>query len=704
MTAKLFFAIACGCMLTLCWISKAMDVNAQEPDDPFLWLEEVTGEKPLAWAKERNAESVAELAESTEFQATQKRLLGILDSEEKIPYVQKIGKLYYNFWRDAENPRGVWRRATLEDYRKPSPTWETVIDLDALAKAEGENWVWHGTQVLDPDDRICMVSLSRGGADAAVEREFDLTTKQFVKNGYFLPEAKSQFAWRGLESAYVATDFGPDSMTSSGYPRIVKQWDRGEPLDEAATVFEGQHEDMVVYAFRDLTPGFERDFVARLPSFWTSEKFLRRNGQLDRINVPDDAKSSVNREWLLVELRTDWKIGDTTYPAGALLAANFDAFMEGNRDFQVLFEPTERKSLAGYSATRNYLLLDELDNVRSQLYILSPPTEEGGEWTRRPLPGVPDQVTASVGAVDDLESDDYFLRIDGYLTPPTLALGTVGKEAAEVLKTSPSFFNADGLKVTQHEATSKDGTKIPYFQVAPEQLSLDGKNRTLLYGYGGFEIPLVPQYNPEVGAGWLEKGGIYVVANIRGGGEFGPRWHQAALKANRHRAYEDFVAVAEDLVRRKVTTPRHLGTMGGSNGGLLMGNMLTMRPDLFGAIVCQVPLLDMRRYHKLLAGASWMDEYGNPDEPEQWEFIKTFSPYHNVTAEVDYPRMLVTTSTRDDRVHPGHARKMVAKMKSQGHDVLYYENIEGGHGGAANNAQRAFMKALAYTFLWNELE
>jgi prolyl oligopeptidase len=345
-----------------------------------------------------------------------------------------------------------------------------------------------------------------------------------------------------------------------------------------------------------------------------------------------------------------------------------------------------------------------LDNVRNRLTICTPPATAGGAWTREPLPGASELTTATARAVDALESDDFFLDVAGYLTPPTFALGTVGEGSARALKTSPAFFDAQGLTVTQHEATSRDGTKIPYFQVAPEGVALDGTNRTLLYGYGGFEISMLPRYTSLVGAGWLEKGGVYVVANIRGGGEFGPKWHQAALKANRHKAYEDFIAVAEDLVRRRITEPAHLGIMGGSNGGLLMGNMLTMRPDLFGAIVCQVPLLDMRRYHTLLAGASWMAEYGNPDVAEEWEFMRTFSAYHNVKPEVTYPRTLFTTSTRDDRVHPSHARKMVAKMKDQGHDVLYYENIEGGHGGAANNAQRAFMSALAYTFLWRELE
>jgi prolyl oligopeptidase len=689
----------CGWMMIMCWIAAAA-----EQEDPYRWLEEVTSDKSLTWAKEQNVETVGELAETDGFKALEARLLSILDSDEKIPRVRKIGDLYYNFWRDAKNPRGLWRRTSLAEYRKESPNWELVIDLDSLAKAEGENWVWHGADVLAPADRLCLIGLSRGGADADIKREFDLATKQFVKNGYWLPEAKSQMAWRGPDSVFVGTDFGPGSMTSSGYPRIVKQWQRGTPLGSAVTVFEGKPEDMVVAAYRDLTPGFERDFIVRKPAFWSSELFLRRDGQLIRIEVPDDAKSSVQREWLLVELRTDWRTGGQVYPAGALLAIDFEAFLKGQRQFSLLFEPAERKSLAGYSTTRHHLLLNELDNVHNRLYVLTPPANAGGPWSRASLPGVPQQVTASAGAVDKLESDDYFLNVDGYLTPPTLALGTVGKGPATTVKTSPAFFTAAGLSVTQHETTSKDGTRIPYFQVAKKDLALNGTNRTLLYGYGGFEIALLPHYNPLAGAAWLEEGGVYVVANIRGGGEFGPQWHQAALKAKRHKAYEDFIAVAEDLIRRKVTATEHLGIMGGSNGGLLMGNMLTMRPDLFGAIVCQVPLLDMRRYHKLLAGASWMAEYGNPDLPDEWAFIKTFSPYHNVQPKGRYPRTLFTTSTRDDRVHPSHARKMVAKMKSQGHDILYYENIEGGHGGAANNAQRAFMSTLAYVFLWKELE
>ncbi len=673
--------------------------KAPAPEDRYLWLEDVTAEKALDWARARNAES-ARVLETGDFAALEKRILDILDSDARIPYVEKLGAWYYNFWRDAKNPRGLWRRTTLAEYRKEHPAWETVIDLDALGAAEGENWVWHGADCLKPEYKRCLVQLSRGGADADVVREFDLEAKAFLKDGFFLPEAKNSVGWRDPDALYVGTDFGAGSMTTSGYPRIAKLWKRGTPLDAAEAVYEGRTEDVAVGAFRDHTKGFERDFVYRGVTFYTNEMFLRRDGKLLKIEKPDSANASVHRDLLLLELRDDWTVAGKTHPAGALLAADFEGFLKGERRFDVLFEPTERKSLAGFSPTLNHVLVNELDNVRNRVYVLA---RRDGKWTREPLPGMPEFGTVSANGVDDEESDDYFMTVTDYLTPTSLSLGTVGRGAPEKLKQLPAFFDAEGLAVSQHETASKDGTRIPYFQVARRDLALDGKNPTLLYGYGGFEVSEVPRYSPGQGAAWLEKGGVYVVANIRGGGEFGPRWHQAALKANRHRAYEDFIAVAEDLVRRKVTSTPHLGIQGGSNGGLLMGNMLTMRPDLWGAIVCQVPLLDMRRYHTLLAGASWMGEYGNPDDPKEWAFLEGFSPYHNLKDDVKYPPTLMMTSTRDDRVHPGHARKMTARMLDAKQDVLYYENIEGGHGGAANNKQSAHMNALAYTFLWQRL-
>jgi prolyl oligopeptidase len=678
-------------------------VRAQEQSDPRAWLEDVTSEKALNWVRQRNAASTAELAKNPEFEALDTRLLRILDSKDKIPFITKEGAWYYNFWRDDKNQRGLWRRTSLEEYRKVKPNWETVLDMDALGREEKENWVWHGANFLFPSYERALISLSRGGADASVVREFDIASKSFVKDGFTLPEAKNQVTWKNHDSLLVGTNFGKDSLTKSGYPRISKEWRRGTPLSDARLVFEGKPDDVSAGVGWDPTPGFEREIAYRAVTFYTNEMFVLRGGQFVRVDKPDDAEASFHREWMFLTLRTDWQVAGKTWKAGSLLAIKDEAFAKGDRRFDLLFEPSERKSLASFSNTRSHLILNELDNVCNRLFVLTP---HEGSWRRKPLGSAAPLSSINASAVDSIESDDYFLMGSNFLTPSNLVYGTLSETKSfppEELKSAPKFFDAAGLEVSQHEAVSKDGTKVPYFMIARKKLELNGSNPTLLYGYGGFEISLTPNYSALAGAAWMEKGGVYVVANIRGGGEFGPKWHQAALKENRHRAYEDFAAVAEDLVKRKITTPKHLGAMGGSNGGLLMGNMLTLYPQLFGAIVCQVPLLDMQRYNKLLAGASWMAEYGNPDEPKEWEFIKTFSPYHNAQKDAQYPRTLFTTSTRDDRVHPGHARKMVAKLLEMGHDVLLYENIEGGHGGAADNKQAAFMQALAYTFLWKQL-
>jgi prolyl oligopeptidase len=673
---------------------------AESPDDPFLWLEGVEDQTALDWARERNAKTIAALAENDDFKALESRILANLDSTARIPGVYEQGGFLYNFWRDAQNPRGLWRRTTLTEYRKAEPAWDVVIDLDALGKAEGENWVWRGANCLRPEYRRCLVSLSRGGADATVVREFDLTDRSFVEGGFFLPEAKGGMSWIDIDTVFVQTDFGPGSMTDSGYPRIAKRWRRGTPLESAEVVHEGAAEHVSVGAFKDHTPGFEREVVSVGTTFWTSEVFLLKDGQKIRFDKPDDANLSWHREWLMLELRSDWTVEGRTWPAGALLVTRFDDFLAGQRDFDMLFEPSPTKSLVGWSGTRNHVLVNELDNVRNRIYVATHGPEG---WTRTRLAGAPEFGTVGVSPYDADTGDDYWMTVSDYLTPSTLSLGTIGGMAPEKLKALPAFFDASGLTVAQHFATSDDGTRVPYFIVHREGLALDGRNPTLLFGYGGFEIPLLPGYNASAGVAWLEKGGVYVVANIRGGGEFGPKWHQAALKANRNKAFEDFAAVARDLIAREITSPAHLGVQGGSNGGLLTGNMLTMYPELFGAIVIQVPLLDMRRYHTLLAGASWMGEYGNPDDPAEWAFLQRYSPYHNVRADATYPPVLITTSTRDDRVHPGHARKMAALLESQGHPVYYYENIEGGHGGAANNQQAAFMQSLAWTFLWDKL-
>ncbi|HEY0661404.1 MAG TPA: prolyl oligopeptidase family serine peptidase [Lysobacter sp.] len=674
--------------------------------DTYAWLEEVEGAKPLDWVRTQNAKAEAELAATPAFKQLEGEIRAILDSDAKIPGVQKIGAYYYNFWKDKNHERGLWRRTTLDEYRKPKPQWETVIDLDALNKAEGTNWVWHGADCLKPAYERCLVALSRGGSDADVTREFDLNTKEWVKDGFSRPEAKGRLAWIDRDTVYVFTDFGPGTMTTSGYAFIVKEWRRGTPMAAAATVFQGKAEDSGygIGAWRDLTPGFERDFFYRPLTTYTDELYLRESdGKASKILAPDSANKSVHKEWLLLELRDPYEAGGKKYAAGSLIAAKFADFMAGKREFTTLFAPTENTSLASYTWTKSRLVLNVLDDVKNKLSVLTPPVQAGGEgdWRRDEFVGAPTFGTIGVSAVDEDESDAVWLTATDYLTPSTLALADIGK-TPEVLKTMPTFFDASDNVIEQHFATSKDGTKVPYFLVRPKDLKFDGKAPTLLYGYGGFEISLTPGYSGSVGKGWLEKGGVYAVANIRGGGEYGPRWHQAALKAKRHRAYEDFAAVAKDLIARKITSTKHLGVQGGSNGGLLTGNMLTQYPELFGAVVVQVPLLDMKRYSHLLAGASWMGEYGDPDT-DDWNFIKTFSPYHLLDASKTYPPTIFMTSTRDDRVHPGHARKMAAKMLEAGKDVRYYENIEGGHGGSANNAQAAHMSALAFTFLWNQL-
>jgi prolyl oligopeptidase len=669
-------------------------------DDPHVWLEDVSGEKALDWVKARNEKAKQRIESDPSFEKLRNDLLEILDSNARIPFVAKNGEFYYNFWRDKKNERGLWRRTTLSEYKKAEPNWEVLLDLDALGKTEGENWVWKGASLLRPDYTRALVTLSRGGADADVTREFDLVKKEFVADGFQRPESKGGMSWIDLDHVFVSTDFGAGTMTDSGYPRIAKIWTRGTPMEQAVAVYEGTATDMSIGAAHDDSPGFERDFVTRNIAFYNDELYwLKDRKDLVKIDVPNTANKSVFHQYLLVELREPWTVGDNKYAAGSLLVTKFDDFMAGKRSFDVLFAPTDTTALSSFGFTKDAMFINVLEDVKNRIYVLKS-TEKG--WSKEPLRGAPSFGTVNVTAVDSDESNDFFMTSTDYLNPTTLSMGTIGSDPVE-LKRLPNFFDPKGLEISQHFATSADGTRVPYFMVSKADLKPTGDHPTLLYGYGGFEISLQPNYSASVGRAWLTQGGVYVVANIRGGGEYGPRWHQAALKENRLKAYEDFAAVAKDLVARKITRKERLGIQGGSNGGLLVGNMVTLYPNLFEAAVCQVPLLDMRRYNKLLAGASWMAEYGNPDIPEQWSYIQKFSPYQNVNEDKKYPKVLFTTSTRDDRVHPGHARKMMAKMESQGHSVWYYENIEGGHGGAANNRQSAFMQALAYTFLKQEL-
>ena len=681
--------------------------------DPYAWLEDVQGERALAWVRERNTATRAVLEAQPRFAAMRDGFRAILDSRDKIPTISRQGDLFYNFWRDAEHPRGLWRRTTLAEYRLPKPAWDTVLDLDALAKAEGENWVWAGARCLGPGYARCLLSLSRGGADAHVVREFDTVSKRFVEGGFVLPEAKSGIEWLSINTVYVGTDFGPGSSTDSGYPRVIKRWQRGQPLADAVTVFEGQTRDVSVSVSVDRTPGFERTVFVRSTDFYHRVQFFQRAEALQRIHLPDDADLRFWREHALLRLRSDWTVGGTTWPGGSLLVGDAKALLaatnsEAMPPLQALFTPSATRSLAGFSTTRSQVLLNLLDQVAGKLEAWQP---AGAGWIGRevltPSPG-----TLGAKALHDPEwgqgrrdplAEDFLLTYTDFLTPDSLLLGHTGRDGLETLKTLPAFFNSSGQRVEQRFARSKDGTRVPYFIVWPKGATADGANPTLLYGYGGFEVSMKPWYSAGFGTAWYAHGGVLVVANIRGGGEFGPAWHQAAIKANKQRSYDDFAAVAEDLIASQVTSAKHLGIEGGSNGGLLVGAVMLQRPELFKAVVCQVPLLDMRRYHRLLAGASWMAEYGDPDRPDEWAWIARYSPYQNVKAGVHLPQVFFTTSTRDDRVHPGHARKMAARMTELGHAPLYYENMEGGHAGAADNRQKADMMALEFSFLWQQL-
>jgi prolyl oligopeptidase len=675
----------------------ATAVLAADAQDPFAWLEEIDGQKALEWAKAQSARTTKELEAVKAFKPIYDRTLQIMDSKDRIPRPSLYGTTVYNFWQDDVHQRGIWRRTSLASYRRAEPEWETVIDIDAMSKADGVPWVFKGATCLPPAYEDCMVALSRGGGDAVTYLEFDAATKSFVDSGFSLPEAKSRVAWHDKDALWLGTDFGEGSLTTSGYPRIVKLWKRGTSVSEARTVFEGQAGDVASAGYTVFTPDRRYDIVSRTPAFFRSELYLALDGRLVHLDIPEDAElSEMFKDHMLITLRSDWTVGGKTYPAGALLATALDDFLQGKRSFDVLFEPSDRTSLGRVASTRDRVVMSVLDNVHGKLYSL---TLGDGGWNKEelPLPGIG---TVGIGSTSN-EADLFFYTYQDFLTPSSLYLDDAGTVAK--VKFSPAFFDPSGMKVEQYEATSEDGTKIPYFVVTPKGFVADGKAPTLLYGYGGFEISELPTYNATIGASWLERGGVYALANIRGGGEFGPRWHQAAMKHDHIRNFQDFAAVARDLIARSITSQRYLGIMGGSQGGLLVSGTMVLYPDLFHAVVAQVPLTDMKRFTHLLAGASWMAEYGDPDNPEDWAFMQKWSPYQNVRKDVKYPTPFYWTNTRDDRVHPGHARKMVAKLEATGHPVYYFENVEGGHGSGSVNAERAYVSALQYAYLWKML-
>ncbi len=666
--------------------------------DPFLWLEEIEGEQALDWVKAHN-KLTSERYEKTElFQEIYEGSLAVLNSDEKLIYPSMLGDFAYNFWRDAYHERGLLRRCLLEDFLKGEPVWEVVLDLDALAQEEGENWVYKGQQALPPDYDRTLIWLSRGGSDAVVGREFDLVNKRFVEDGFVVPEAKSDLAWKDRDTLYIGTDFGPGSMTASGYPRVLKVWKRGTPVSQAAPLTEVSPEDLAVGVFVVRRVDEEYDFVIRAIDFWNDEKFLIQDGVLQKLELPTDASvQAVFQGQILVALRSDWERPDGTFLKGSVVSLDLRALVEGENPPAVsVFDPVGGGTVEGVDTVQSHLIVTVTENVRTHLRRYH---RSGDSWKWDAVP-VGQGGSASLASTSR-RRECFFLTHEDYLVPTSMYFRSEEGELRHI-KSLPVRFPAEELVSEQHWAISADGTKVPYDVIRSKEIPQGGAP-TLLYGYGGFEVSLLPSYLSLAGPAWLARGGVYVSANIRGGGEFGPAWHQAALRENRNKAYEDFEAVAEDLIRRGITTPSKLGVHGRSNGGLLTGNMLVRRPDLFAAVLIGVPLLDMHRYNKLLAGASWVAEYGDPDNPDDWAFLKNYSPYHNIDPNGTYPVPLIFTSTKDDRVHPGHARKMAAKLESFGFEVIYYENLEGGHAGASNNPQTAFFTALNYAYLWDQL-
>ncbi len=673
-------------------------------DDPYLWLEEVEGERALEWVHARNKECFAELEADARYGKFLSQAEKLLNAKDRIPYGSIRGKYVYNFWQDAEHVRGIMRRTTPESYRLAKPEWETVLDIDALAKAEDENWVYKGTTWLAPDYERCLIKLSRGGTDALVHREFDTLAKRFVEGGFALPEAKSGVTWLDRDTLLVGTDWGEGSLTESGYPRVAKRWKRGTPLAKATTIFEGRHEDIGIWP-RVMDSGEETiALVDQSLTFFTGAyHVIGPDGEMTRLPLQESADlAGFYAGRLLFTLREAWEVDGQTHAQGALLAINAAVFQATGKlpTIETIYTPDERTSIEGVTVSRSGLYVTLLQNVKGRILRFSV-NPQSGQWSSKPVP-LPENGTVSISAAGP-HSETIFINYEDHVTPDRLSEFDAGTNKLSTLKSLAARFDAGDLEVHQHIAKSADGTAVPYFVIHRKGLKPDGSTPTILYGYGGFEISLKPSYSATIGKLWLERGGAYAVANIRGGGEFGPRWHKAALKTERQRAYDDFIAVGEDLAKRGITSPKHLGISGGSNGGLLVGAIFTQRPDLLNAVVCRVPLLDMIRYTKLLAGASWAAEYGDPEDPRMREAILRYSPYQNVFPDKKYPKVFIETSTKDDRVHPGHARKMVARMREQGHEVLYYENTEGGHAAGANLKQHARRYALEYVYFSRQL-
>lgn len=673
---------------------------AAPDDDPYLWLEEVEGERALAFVAQQNRRTLEQFG-GAGFAADRDTLAAIYDRPDNIPYVTRRGGFLYNLWKDTNNPRGLWRRTTLEEFRGQNPKWDVLLDIDKLAAEENEDWILTGIQTPPGAHPRAMLSLSRGGSDAATLREFDISAKAFVTGGFALPEAKGGAGWFDADTLLLASAYGEGMATTSGYGRTIRLWRRGTAVSAAPVIFETAADNMAAYCDIDRTGATPRVwFVERLDFFNTRIWLGNKAGARERLDLPTDIWIEAHQDWLVVKPRTAWTVGGQTFAPDVVLGMSLSAFLKGDRNFTVVFEPGPRRALQGFFWSAGKLVLPILDELRPVFEVCTP---SASGWSRTGIPGLPGIGVVDIWRLDTHESDsngDLLANIQDPLTPPSLML-IEGVSSPALLKQAPKTFAAGGLVVTQHEAISIDGERIPYVQTGPATET--GEAPVHINAYGGFGLAVRPSYNSAIGKLWLERGGTSVQANIRGGGEFGTRWHDAGRYAGKRLAHDDFAAVATDLVRRGVTRADRIAAEGGSNGGILISNMLTRYPERFGALFCTIPLIDMRRYTKLLAGASWIAEYGDPDKPEEWAWLQTYSAYHAAKPGQKYPPILIATTQRDDRVHPGHARKMTAKLQAMGYEAWFYEPAAGGHGYGKDNKERAAFTALGYTFLRNKI-
>ncbi|MBB4365327.1 prolyl oligopeptidase [Bradyrhizobium sp. CIR18] len=673
--------------------------NAAAADDPFRWLEEIEGPGALAWARAENEKTLGVLQSDPRYRRFYEQALSILQAKDRIAYVSLGRHGLENFWQDDHHVRGIWRRTTLESYRSQDPRWQIILDIDALAVAENRNWVFKGSRCLPPEERLCLLSLSDGGKDAASIREFDRLATSFIPDGFHLPEGKQSVSWVDGDTLLVARDWGEGTLTQAGYPFVVKELKRAQPLTEAREIFRGEPTDVqsLPFVLRDSEGHIHAAGANRLISSFEHEYAVFRSDGPIKLNLPKKATiAGVACSRLLVKLDEDWTpFEDVSFAAGSMISYDLAEWKQDPLRARpsLVFQPRPRQALSGFTRTRNSLILTILENVQSKAFVYK---YDEGAWSATPIP-LPEHANVSLSAASD-EADQAMFAVSNYLRPTSIWYFDAENKSLDELTTTPAAFDASNHVVEQFEATSRDGTSIPYFLVRPKNARFDGTIPTLLHGYGGFQVPLLPSYLGPVGRLWLEQGNAYVVANLRGGGEFGPQWHQAAQGATKQKTWDDFIAVAEDLIRRKITSPRRLGVIGGSQGGLLVGTAITQHPELFNAAIIQVPLLDMLRYTSLGAGASWIAEYGDPAIAEQRAWIEGYSPYQKLVAGKTYPAPLILTSTKDDRVHPAHGRKAAAKLAALGQPYFYYENIDGGHSAAVNLIEHARRLALEYTY------